>query len=322
MRCAGRRLVASVARRGLGRRGGPLRPREPGGDGGRDPRGARPARRAARARARPRRGRSPGRGRASSSSRGTGDSRSASTRRRSARRAPAPPATCAASSPISTCDVEEVSFPAELAARERGGGRALVPAPARPRRRRPPLPDVPRALPLEDAARRHGPRPRGAAPPGVVQPAGRRRYSRLAVPRVVRAADRVIAVSEFTKRELVDAARRPGRPRSGSCRTPSRTSSRRRARAPRATTCSRSGRSSRARTWRGSPRPSTASCGSSAPAAGADVEPPANVTLARRGARTTSSRPSTAAPAASSTPRSTRASGSRSPRRSRAAAPW
>ena len=31
-----------------------------------------------------------------------------------------------------------------------------------------------------------------------------RRYSRLAVPRVVRAADRVIAVSEFTKRELVD----------------------------------------------------------------------------------------------------------------------
>jgi glycosyltransferase involved in cell wall biosynthesis len=31
-----------------------------------------------------------------------------------------------------------------------------------------------------------------------------RRYSRLAVPRVVRAAHRVIAVSEFTKRELVD----------------------------------------------------------------------------------------------------------------------
>jgi glycosyltransferase involved in cell wall biosynthesis len=31
-----------------------------------------------------------------------------------------------------------------------------------------------------------------------------RRYSRLAVPRVVRAADRVIAVSEFTKRELRD----------------------------------------------------------------------------------------------------------------------
>src|SRR5207248_2050803 len=31
-----------------------------------------------------------------------------------------------------------------------------------------------------------------------------RRYSRLAVPRVVRAADRVIAVSDFTKRELVE----------------------------------------------------------------------------------------------------------------------
>src|SRR5262249_45377757 len=31
-----------------------------------------------------------------------------------------------------------------------------------------------------------------------------RRYSRLAVPRVIHAADRLIAVSEFTKRELVD----------------------------------------------------------------------------------------------------------------------
>ena len=31
-----------------------------------------------------------------------------------------------------------------------------------------------------------------------------RRYSRLAVPRVARAARRVIAVSEFTRRELVE----------------------------------------------------------------------------------------------------------------------
>ena len=57
------------------------------------------------------------------------------------------------------------------------------------------------------AARRHRARPRRAAAPRVVQPLDARRTRALAVPRVVRAASRVIAVSEFTKRELVGAAR-------------------------------------------------------------------------------------------------------------------
>ena len=95
------------------------RPREPGGDRGGDPRGARAARGAARARARPRARASPGGAPASSSSRGTGDSRRRSTRRRSARRGPAPRATCAGCSPTSTCRCSETSFPADLAPRAR-----------------------------------------------------------------------------------------------------------------------------------------------------------------------------------------------------------
>src|SRR6185437_5627554 len=59
----------------------------------------------------------------------------------------------------------------------------VVPAPRRARRRRPPLPDVPRAARLAHAPRRHRARPRRAAAPRVVP--------------------RLIAVSEFTKRELV-----------------------------------------------------------------------------------------------------------------------
>ena len=53
---ARRRLVASVARRGLGRRRRPLRPGESRGDDGGDTRGARPARGAPDARSRPREG--------------------------------------------------------------------------------------------------------------------------------------------------------------------------------------------------------------------------------------------------------------------------
>ena len=79
-----------------------------------------------------------------------------------------------------------------------------------------------------------------------------RTYSRMFVPRVVRAAQRVIAVSEFTKRELDRSARRRGGRdprRAERCRRPVR---RRRCRARRAITCSRSERSSRARTCRDS----------------------------------------------------------------------
>ena len=72
------------------------------------------------------------------------------------------------------------------------------------RARRPPLPDVPRAVaPRPVPARRHRPRPRRAPPSGGVQRVDAE-YSRVCVPRVVRAATRVIAVSEFTKREVVE----------------------------------------------------------------------------------------------------------------------
>ena len=146
-------------------------------------------------------------------------------------------------------------------------------------------------------------------------------YSRLAVPRVLRAATRLIAVSEFTKRRArvallgVDAGedRRRAERRS-------RTSSPPTARGPRATTRSRSGRSSRARTSariaaRGRRRAAgrrRARLGRCRPAAERD--------LARRRLRRASWPRSTAARAASSTPRSTRASGSPSPRRWPAAA--
>ena len=136
------------------------------------------------------------------------------------------------------------------AARDRRARCVVVPARAaapRARRRRAALPDLPRPVPhagplvvtVHDlAVLRH---------PGLFNQ-WTRRYSRLAVPRVVRAARRVIAISEFTQAasssscsasppekvrvipnavEAPFAADGPG---------------------PKATTCSRSGRSSRART--------------------------------------------------------------------------
>ena len=76
-----------------------------------------------------------------------------------------------------------------------------------------------------------------------------RRYSRFVVPRVARAARRVIAVSEFTRGEVVELL---GVPAERIRRDPERgrpTVRRRTAPRRRATTCSPSGRSSRARTW-------------------------------------------------------------------------
>ena len=88
----------------------------------------------------------------------------------------------------------------------------------------------------------------------------------------------MIAVSEFTKRELVDAARRargedPRRAERGRGRLHAR-----RARAPRATTCSRSARSSRARTSRGSPQAVDGELRVVGARGWGGVEPPANVT--------------------------------------------
>ena len=60
--------------------------------------------------------------------------------------------------------------PRHVARAHARGRRALVPAAARGRRRRAALPDLPRAVPLEDAARRHRPRPGRAAAARVVQP--------------------------------------------------------------------------------------------------------------------------------------------------------
>src|SRR4029077_10336061 len=111
-----------------------------------------------------------------------------------------------------------------LTAADGRGGSALVPAPSRRRCRRTALPDFPRPVPVEGPARRHRPRPRGPPPSGVVQrldahvlgarrptrrrrrpPGGRR------VPSAVGAADRVIAVSEATARELGDLLAVPER---------------------------------------------------------------------------------------------------------------
>ena len=145
-----------------------------------------------------------GSGPASSSSRGTGDSRRRSTRRRSARRAPAPPATSAGCSPTSTCPCRRCrSRPA------RACGAVAADALWYPRLRAEGAdvlhcPTFRGPFSLAGAARRHRPRPRRAAPPGVVQPldahvlAARRAARRRAPP------TGVIAVSEFTQRELVD----------------------------------------------------------------------------------------------------------------------
>ena len=145
-----------------------------------------------------------------------------------------------------------------------------------------------------------------------------RAYSAFAVPRVVGAARRVIAVSEFTKREVVALLGVP-EAASQSSRTRSRTSSPPTAPRRTATTSSRSGRSSRARTSRASRVRSTASYALSARVAGV-------ASTCRRTSRgfrmrvTPSSPRSTAARAAWSTRPSTRASASPWRKRSRAAA--
>ena len=80
-----------------------------------------------------------------------------------------------------------------------------------------------------------------------------RLYARTLLLPVLRAAARVLAVSEFTKREVRRARRRARGARSTSSTTrPPTPSSRRTAPPPTATTCSPSARSSRARTCRGS----------------------------------------------------------------------
>ena len=190
----------------------------------------------------------------------------------------------------------------------------------RARARRPPLHDVPRA------DRRCAFRPcsrcttsRSCAYPEAF-PRWHRLYGRPAFARVLRAADAIVAVSEFTRGGDDRARRRSGRAH------PRRPERRRRglhartARARRATTCSRSRRSSRGRTSPGRSRPRErpeSSCASSARAAGAAS------TVAAGSARfpTRSSRRSTAARAASSTRRCTRASACPCSRRWRAGRP-
>ena len=115
-----------------------------------------------------------------------------------------------------------------------------------------------------------------------------RTYSRLTVPRVVRAARRVIAISEFTKRELVELLGVDAGPRDRDRRPAARAVCRRTARAQTATTCSRSGRSSRARTWSARRRRRHApawSCASSAHAAGATSRRTASAGSARSATR-------------------------------------
>ena len=119
-------------------------------------------------------------------------------------------------------EIVELSYPATSRLRTRRLRPALVPATARAaRRRRPSLPDVPRAVSRDHAARRDGARPRRAAPSRSGSTAGRARTRRSRCRASSRAARRVIAVSEFTKRELVELlaipesriARRPERRR-------------------------------------------------------------------------------------------------------------
>ena len=120
-------------------------------------------------------------------------------------------------------------------------------------RRRPPLPDVPRAAARRRVpARRHGSRPRRAAPPGDLQP-WTRHYSRrccLSGGAGGEARDRGVRVHEGARSSSCSACRRSG---SASSPTASTRRSRRTGPRPTATTCSPSGRSSRARTSRGSP---------------------------------------------------------------------
>ena len=116
------------------------------------------------------------------------------------------------------------------------------------------------------AARRHGARPGRARPSELVQGLVAPLFELRRTARRPRGLPRDRRLGVHPRRADVAARRR--RRRSGSCRTRSRTCSRRKALGPTATTCSPSARSSRARTSRGSPPPSRASFASSAPGAG------------------------------------------------------
>ena len=148
-----------------------------------------------------------------------------STRRRSARPAPARRATCGGCSTTSTCALRRAVVSGHVAAAHGRRRRALVPAPRVdgvdvlhcPTFRGPFSSKTPLVVTVHDLAVLRRPEWFNR---------WTRTYSRFAVPRVVRAASRVIAVSEFTKRELVELLARARRRRSASCRTRSRTSSR------------------------------------------------------------------------------------------------
>ena len=103
------------------------------------------------------------------------------------------------------------------------------------------------------AARRDGARPRRAPPSGAVQPLDAALQPRRGARASSRAAARVIAVSEFTKRELVELL---GVPEAKIRVIPNGVEDvfTPEGRGPKATTCSPSARSSRARTCRGSRR--------------------------------------------------------------------
>ena len=119
-------------------------------------------------------------------------------------------------------------YPFRLGARLRAGGR-------------PPLHDVPRAASAAGAARRHRARPRPSSGIPEAFPRWHRTTGALALcARASRAADAVVAVSAFTRDELVELL---GVPASGSasCRTASTPCSHPTARPPTATTSLRSG---------------------------------------------------------------------------------
>ena len=152
-----------------------------------------------------------------------------------------------------------------------------------------------------------------------------RAYSRtVLLPRAARGRGGVIAVSEFTKREVVELSGVPEDRVAWSYRTRADdASSARRAAAPTASTCSRSGRSSRARTCRGSVEATGA--------LGVELRVVGRAGLGRRRGRRTAcagsaasgddelARAATAARSASPIRRSTRASASRCSRRCAAA---
>ena len=133
------------------------------------------------------------------------------------------------------------------------------------------------ALQGDDAARRHRSRPRGAAAPGVVPRLDPALTPRSRCPAWSRAADRVIAVSEWTERELGELLAVAGGQDPGGAERRRGHLHARRGRGPRATRA-RGGDARAAQEPRRASRPrSKASCGSSARAGWGKVEPPANV---------------------------------------------